>query len=251
MNYAKTPLKPFGIRLDVAPGTGIRELRRAHVLQLLFEHKLVVVRGLDPLGHEQLLAFAADDPARELLPWNFGPSQTTAPSRAEVGPHWDGAFYLEPRVLVYHCVAAPRGSSGGQTTFVDSESLWTDAPPSRRALWKKLELTLETNTNAPHSGRVTVPMVQHHPDKPVTIVRYAETTEGGPIPIHLEVAGLKNVPLESFREEMHELLASKKYLYEHDWRENDLVLADNFSLLHGRRAISEAGPRHLLRVQIR
>lgn len=68
-----SPLKPFGIRLDVEPGVKATDLPRAELLALLAEHKLVLVRGLARVSRDELLAFAAKDPARDLLQWNFGP----------------------------------------------------------------------------------------------------------------------------------------------------------------------------------
>jgi alpha-ketoglutarate-dependent taurine dioxygenase len=255
-----SPLKPFGIRLDVEPGVKATDLPRAELLALLAEHKLVLVRGLARVSRDELLAFAAKDPARDLLQWNFGPvmEMKVDPaavnylfSREEVPVHWDGAFHLEPRALVFHCVEAPNPRMGGQTTFVDSESIWNDASSATRARWKRLELTYETEKKAHYGGRITVPMVQHHPDKPVTILRYAEPVGSELNPVLMDVDGLKGSTKADFQQEMHELLYSEKYLYEHTWEENDLLLADNFSLLHGRRAFSDASPRHLRRVQIR
>ncbi|MGZ3650514.1 MAG: TauD/TfdA family dioxygenase [Bdellovibrionota bacterium] len=254
-----SPMKPFGLLVQTQPGTTPADLRREDLLALVTDHKLVVVRGLTRFGREELLNLAATNPDRDLLQWNFGPvmemkvdpqAQNYLFSREEVPVHWDGAFHLEPRVLVFHCVNAPNPDMGGETTFVDSESLWNDAPSVTKAQWKKLELSYETEKKAHYGGRITVPMVQHHPDKPVTILRYAEPVGSELNPVLMDVAGLKG-PKESFLTEMHELIYSEKYLYEHAWQENDLLLADNFSLLHGRRAFSTDSPRHLRRVQIR
>lgn len=254
-----TPLHPFGILLETDPGLSAAALPRADLLSLVTEHKLVLVRGLAKFDREALLRFAARDPDRDLVQWGFGPvmemkvdpaAQNYLFSREMVPVHWDGAFHLEPRVLVFHCLEAPGAEAGGETTFVDSESIWNDAPTAKRAEWKRLELTYETETKAHYGGRITVPMVQHHPDKPVTILRYAEPVGSELNPVQMEAKGLKH-PKSDFLAEMHSLLYSKKYLYEHSWRENDLLLADNFSLLHGRRAFADTSPRHLRRVQIR
>jgi alpha-ketoglutarate-dependent taurine dioxygenase len=254
-----SPLRPFGALLETRPGAAIGRLRRAELFPLVREHKLLLVRGLAPFGRDELLRFAADDPSRELLHWAFGPvmemkadprAENYLFSREEVPFHWDGAFHLEPRVLAFHCVEAPAPEAGGQTIFVDSESLWNDAPATTRAKWRALELTYETEKRAHYGGRITVPMVQHHPDKPATILRYAEPVPSALNPVRMDVRGLQG-ERDAFAAEMRELLYSGRYLYEHAWRPNDLLLADNFSLLHGRRAFAHASPRHLRRVQIR
>lgn len=254
-----SPLKPFGLLAEVASGTPLSEVRREELLPLVREHKLVLVRGLSPVEKRSLLEFAAQDPEKELLHWSFGPvmEMKVDPnagnylfSTEEVPMHWDGAFHLEPRTLVFHCVNAPAKGAGGETTFVDSESIWKQASSATRARWRKLELSYETEKKAHYGGRITVPMVQHHPDKPVTILRYAEPVGSELNPVLMEVHGLKE-SREAFLGEMRELLYSPQHLYAHEWRENDLLLADNFSLLHGRRAFAQASPRHLRRVQIR
>jgi alpha-ketoglutarate-dependent taurine dioxygenase len=257
MKFSK--LKPFGLLVEVEPGTRAEHLRREDILPLVSEHKLVLVRGLKPVAKEDLLRFAAKEPEKELLQWSFGPvmEMKVDPNAAnylftheEVPVHWDGAFHLEPRTLVFHCVCAPEAGAGGETTFVDSENIWNHASTAIRARWRKLELSYETEKKAHYGGRITIPMVQHHPDKPVTILRYAEPVGSELNPVLMNVAGLPGEK-EAFQAEMRELLYAPENLYAHEWQQNDLLLADNFSLLHGRRAFAQASPRHLRRVQIR
>ncbi|EQC46955.1 taurine catabolism dioxygenase, TauD/TfdA domain protein, partial [Bacteriovorax sp. DB6_IX] len=52
---------------------------------------------------------------------------------------------------------------------------------------------------------------------------------------------------------LEDKIINSKYLYEHQWSKGDLLFADNYSLLHGRRALisSEEGKRLLKRIQIR
>ncbi|MGG4649520.1 TauD/TfdA family dioxygenase [Pseudomonas aeruginosa] len=66
------------------------------------------------------------------------------------------------------------------------------------------------------------------------------------------------VPLRRHRPEQRgELLASLRRClyhpqahYAHRWRSDDLVIADNLTLLHGREAFAHRAPRHLRRVHI-
>jgi alpha-ketoglutarate-dependent taurine dioxygenase len=255
----QTHLQPFGLLLETKPGATTADLSREAMLSLVREHKLVLVRGLAPLEKEELLALCARDPERDLIHWSFGPvmemkadpaTENYLFSREEVPLHWDGAFHLEPRVLVFNCLEAPDKAKGGQTTFADTEALWNDASRATRAAWRKIGLTYETEKKAHYGGRIRNPMVQHHPDKPVTVLRFAEPVRSELNPVLCEAEGIEG-ETETFLEEMRGLLYSEKYLFEHSWEKGDLLLADNFSLLHGRRAFSEASPRHLRRIQIR
>lgn len=253
----KTKLKPFGILLEAEKSAA--DFSREELLSLVREHKLVLVRGLQQIKKEELLSLAATDVARDLVHWSFGPvmemkvdpaTENYLFSREDVPLHWDGAFHLEPRVLVFHCVEAPNPKMGGQTTFADTETVWTNASREKQKAWNRVFLTYETEKKAHYGGRITNPLVQHHPDKPVTILRFAEPVKSELNPVLCEVEGIQGEK-EGFLEEMRNLLYSQNALYEHQWQENDLLLADNFSLLHGRRAFSDASPRHLRRVQIR
>ena len=252
-------LLPFGLQVEVPPGTGTAALSRAELLAQVAVHKLVLVRGLGKIEKRELLALAAPDPARDLVHWNFGPvmemkvdpkAENYLFSRECVPFHWDGAFHIEPRVLLFHCLEAPNREFGGQTIFSDSEAIWNQASAAQRNVWKKVELTFETEKKAHYGGRITRPLVQHHPDKPATILRFAEPVTTKLNPVSLEVKGLKS-EFGDFLEEMRGLLYGEQFMYEHHWQENDLLLADNFSLLHGRREFSDSSPRHLRRLQIR
>lgn len=257
--HQSSKLGNFGLCLEMKAGASSHDLSRKELLALLREHKLVLVRGLNPMDREDLLRFAARSVEQDLLHWKFGPvmemrvdprAENYLFSREAVPMHWDGAFYLEPRVLVFHCVEAPSHSGGGETLFTDTEAVWENASREQKKKWNKIWLTYETEKVAHYGGRISNPMVQYHPDKPTTVLRFAEPVSSTLNPVHCEVEGLTGEK-EAFFEEMRALLYSPDFLYEHRWETNDLLLADNFSLIHGRRAFSQESPRHLRRVQLR
>jgi alpha-ketoglutarate-dependent taurine dioxygenase len=41
-----------------------------------------------------------------------------------------------------------------------------------------------------------------------------------------------------------------EYCYDHAWQAGDIVIADNFSLIHGRNAFTAPTNRHLQRVEV-
>jgi alpha-ketoglutarate-dependent taurine dioxygenase len=251
----ESTLGPFGRLLELN-GQTIASLPRDRVLSLLREHKLVLVRGLAPFGEAELLSFAADR-AEDLVQWNFGPvmelkvmeqTENYLFSREAVPFHWDGAFHVEPRALVFQCLRAPDPAMGGETLFCDTEALLAAAAPEERAAWAGVNLTYETEKKAHYGGKFRGPMVRRHPDKGNAILRYAEPVGSRLNPVFLTAEGTDQRALES---RMAELLYDPRFTYAHRWRDGDLLLADNFSLLHGRRAFADASPRHLRRVQIR
>ena len=64
---------------------------------------------------------------------------------------------------------------------------------------------------------------------------------------------LEGIPKEKtndFIKEINDLLYSPKNLYAHHWKAGDIVIADNYTLLHGRESFTSGSARHLRRVQV-
>lgn len=259
MILAREKLANFGIKLEVERGSAISDLDRVQIFGFLAQEKLVLVRGLRASTKEELLRFAARDIETDLVHWNFGPvmemqalegAENYLFSHEAVPYHWDGAFHVEPRALVFHCIQAPSPEMGGETTFCDTELIWEEASNEEKNAWSRTELTYATEKKAHYGGVITKPMVARHPHTGNTILRYAEPVNSELNPVATSVRGWpKNE--ESLHESMREKLYSPRYAYAHRWQDNDLLLADNFSLLHGRNAFSQSSPRHLRRVQLK
>ena len=81
------------------------------------------------------------------------------------------------------------------------------------------------------------------------VLRFAEPVKDLN-PVRLAIDGLPAVRHGEFLAEMHRRLNDSAVCYAHEWRPGDVVLADNHALLHGRRAYTQAAPRHLRRVNI-
>ena len=244
---------PFG-KIISGQGKAIGDLNRQEILNLVDEHKLVLIRGLRQFERGELLSFAADQ-AEDLVHWSFGPvmdlkvdeqTENYLFSHEAVPFHWDGAFHVEPRVLVFQCLQAPVAGAGGETLFCDTETLLGEV--AEQARWQKIHLSYETEKKAHYGGKFSGPMVRRHPTKGTPILRYAEPVTSRLNPVSLAVEGAEQ---SSLVREMKRHLYNPRFTYAHQWQDGDLLLADNFSLLHGRRAFTHASPRHLRRVQIR
>ena len=55
---------------------------------------------------------------------------------------------------------------------------------------------------------------------------------------------------EKWLNEMSALCYQTENCYAHQWQNNDVLLADNFALIHARRAFKNFSPRFLRRIQI-
>ena len=248
-----TELTPFGLLVEVDPGSEFDQFAPEQVHQWIAEHRLVVFRGLVALKKSELpLA------ARRLGPlqaWSFGAVNVLRVDRdkenylfteSEVPLHWDGAFKQEiPNYLMFHCLQAPPAGSGGQTVFVDAVGLWEGLADNVRARWREAHFSYSTEKVVHYGGSFSSPLVAVHPVSGDETLRFAEPVEGlNPVTVEQLHADGPTVG------EVAQALADPRYRRLHAWQQGDLVLADNHALLHGREAFAQHAPRLLHRVNI-
>ena len=253
------PLEPFG--LSVAPSSinALGELDPQWLSRRLQRFSLVLFRGFRHFDRDGMLKFCGSFPGAELLHWGFGPVMEMREhpdaanylfSNEAVPFHWDGAFHRVPSFLVFHCLEAPPADAGGETLFADTTRLWREADGRSRELWNRLTLTYETEKVAHYGGSITGPLVQRHPRRDRTILRYAEPVTTALNPVSLKVDGLSANERDSFVTAMGERLRDPRYCYRHRWEPGDFLIADNHALVHGRNAFTRGCSRHLRRIQI-
>jgi alpha-ketoglutarate-dependent taurine dioxygenase len=228
----------------------------------LTEFPLVVVRGQSELDEDGLLQFARGLSSQEgeienqLLHWEFGPimrmrldpnAKNYLFSNEAVPLHWDGAFYREPRYLLFHCLESE--GPGGETLFTSTESIWSGFDFSRREALRKVKLKYKTEEKAHYGGEITVPLVQKHPRTGRTILRFAEEVETQLNPVELTIDS-PAIPAHKVYRDLRDLAYQPTNCYRHEWKPGDVVIADNFALIHGRTALKENRLRSFNRVQI-
>jgi alpha-ketoglutarate-dependent taurine dioxygenase len=156
--------------------------------------------------------------------------------------HWDGAFYKEPKLLLFYCLESE--GNGGETTFVDTTALWNSLTETEKEECRNVTLTYSTEKKAHYGGTITVPLVQKHPLTGETILRLAEKVETEKNPVTLTIAGAG----ENFYERMTKKM--NEFSFAHQWKKGDLLLVDNFRYLHGRRPLGSNMKRSFKRIQI-
>lgn len=191
----------------------------------------------------------------QILHWEFGPIMNMkydaqAPNylfSAEAVPlHWDGAFYREPKQLLFYCVDSE--GSGGETLFLNTELLWESLTKREQDECRKITLKYSTEKKAHYGGEITIPLVQKNPLTGATILRLAEKVETKLNPVTLEIHGTEDA--EGFYERMKVKLNDPDFLYIHEWKKGDLIVCDNFTFLHGRKALRDNLNRTFKRIQI-
>lgn len=236
----------------------LTQLNLDFLLKKTTEHKLTLLRGFPALAGDKLMHYCASQAT--LLHWEFGPVMEMKPSadaknylftHGDVPLHWDGAFYQEPRFLVFHCLQAPLNNTGGETLFVNTEQFWQEAEAGQKSQWADYELSYSTAKLAHYGGQIKQKLVAKHPDTDRIILRFAEPVgEDYLNPVDVCILGKTQSQSNVILNALSQAIRKSRYCYQHTWQTGDYLIADNFSLLHGRNAFSRVTPRHLRRIQI-
>lgn len=255
-------LSPFGILLESTnQELDIQQISIAQLRQLVWEHRLIILRGFSLFEREDLVRYCQT--WGQLLTWNFGVildlivhqnPQNYLFTNGNVPFHWDGAFAKAvPSFLFFQCIEAPTTGSGGESLFCDTTSVWQNASPAQRQIWQDLKITYTTEKIAHYGGQITVPLVSKHPVTRTTTLRFAEplNEESAPLnPLFLEIEGLSPEEHDLFLNELKTMLYLPSNCFTHSWQAGDILVADNHALLHGRNPFSSNSSRHLQRVHI-
>jgi alpha-ketoglutarate-dependent taurine dioxygenase len=253
--WSNEQLEPFGLVLQSNPIRNVSALRISFLKDQIEEHRVVVMRGFAPLAGDAFPEFGKQ--FGSIQEWDFGAvndlrvktdTRNYLYTNHDVPFHWDGAFVSRaPHYIIFHCDVAP--TSGGETLFCDTTRLLTNASAEVRELWERIVITYSTEKVVHYGGIFTSPMVVQHPLNGRPVLRYAE-----PVvdlnPVELVILGLNDMGQHEFIADMRQRLNDERCCYSHAWATGDLVIADNYTLLHGRRAFASGVQRHIRRVNV-
>lgn len=260
--HTTSMLEPFGVCVEPArPDADIHDLSVADLRALVRKHHLLLLRGFTGVsGAAELTAYS--EGWGEISMWPFGAVlelvEHTDPGdhifdHGYVPLHWDGMYRPQvPEFQIFHCVSAPGAGRGGRTVFSQTEAVLRHADRTTRQMWERVTGVYRRAMEFYDSAAVS-PVVTAHPHRGFPVIRYNE-----PVPDEkefvnrpdLEFTGLPEGRVEEFHRTLTTALYAPEHLYAHTWRTGDLVVADNYTLLHGREAFTSGSPRHLRRVQV-
>jgi L-tyrosine isonitrile desaturase/decarboxylase len=255
------PLRPFG-RIVEAPADGrarIEDIPVETLARWTEESRVLVLRGFPLLGKTEFADYCRG--WGPVLKWDAGevidlvveenPKNYLFGS-GDVPFHWDGAFVEDnPRFFFFQCLDATP-DAGGETVFSDTTAVYRDAGDEERERWAGISMTYTTEKVVHYGGEVTEALVSRHPATGVPVLRFAEPLpqEKYKNPVQVTVNGLEDAAVDEFLTALAERLHRDEYCYHHDWRAGDIVIADNFALVHGRNAFTGPTRRHLQRVEV-
>lgn len=263
MKFRTSRIQPFGLLVE--PYSDQEELQDIEVEQLrslFWQEQLLVLRGFKSLANaEEFVNYA--EQWGEISVWPFGKvlelveqdnPQDHIFDNHYIPMHWDGMYRPQvPEYQMFHCVKAPLPEQGGSTTFSNTLLALKNATSSERALWEKVTGRYKRKMEFYDSTTVS-PVVTKHPYKEFSVIRYNEPPRDDKKPFlnppGLEFTGLSERELEDFHQSLQQALYAPANFYAHSWQAGDIVIADNFCLLHGRQAYVSHAPRHLRRIHV-
>lgn len=257
MPWQVKKLSPFGLSVkSKINGNDLRTIPISFLKEWIDINRVVALRGFKSLEGDAMPEFCKM--LGELLMWNFGAVNNLRVDKEAknylytnhaVPFHWDGAFVGRiPHYIFFHCDKAPQ-ESDGETLFCDTTLVLKHAPVEKRKLWEHISITYTTEKIVHYGGEFTSPLICTNPVSGESILRFAEAVEDLN-PVHLKIKGIAEDEQNIFLKDMHERLNNENVCYSHRWQDGDVVIADNHTLLHGRKAFRQATKRHIRRVNI-
>lgn len=263
-SFHVTANRPFGLLIRPAfSGQTVEQLPVSELRTLAREHHLLILRGFAPTFVDSPSLTRYAEQWGEIKMWPFGAVLDVREhldatdhifDHSGVPLHWDGMYKPSiPEFQLFNCLNAPEQNQGGRTTFLNTRALLADAPPALVEQWKTIRVTYRIQKVVHYGGEVCSPLLVPDPRDGQWVLRYNQPAEKDMRFLNrhaLEYHGLAPEQIEHFEQDLRERLHDPRYFYAHAWQQNDVVIADNFALLHGREAFASRCARHLQRVHI-
>lgn len=263
MKFKKTHLKPFGVLIEPCfLNEYIHHIDIQKLRQIFHQNQLIVLRGFNTFKNTKDFS---DYCARwgEISLWPFGKvlelTQKQNPDdhifdNSYVPLHWDGMYRpFVPEYQIFHCVDSPALNQGGETVFSNTVIALTKLDTQLVEDWKKILVRYSRKMKFYESVTVS-PIITQHPYKNILVIRYNEppSTNNSHFinPPKIEFINVEEYQRENIQYKLSEVLYAPSVFYAHVWKKNDVVIANNFTLLHGRNAFTSGAGRHLWRVHV-
>jgi alpha-ketoglutarate-dependent taurine dioxygenase len=105
-----------------------------------------------------------------------------------------------------------------------------------------------------YDSKTVAPIIAEHPVKGFSVIRYNEPPRRGDRHFinhpALAFQGVAEDEIDDFHRTLREALYAPESFYAHAWCTGDILISDNYTLLHGRERFTSGAPRHLRRVHV-
>ena len=263
MKLTVTKLKSFGAIVEpTTPGEDVCNVKIFELRALFERDHLLVLRGFKTFdGKDEFSDYCAL--WGEISVWPFGKVLELIEQENPVDHifdhnyvplHWDGMYRPQvPELQIFHCVSSPGVGNGGRTTFSNTALVLERASQKERDLWMRATGIYQRKMEF-YDSRTTAPVITEHPVRGYPVIRYCEPPKRGDASFvnhpDYEFQGVAAGEGDELEQSLHQALYSPDNFYAHEWQEGDVVISDNYTLLHGREAFTSGAPRHLRRVHV-
>ena len=159
-----------------------------------------------------------------------------------------------PKYVLFESVRSPLPGDGGRTTFCNTRRALEVASAAQLRRWRRTRISYSVERLAHYGGTVTSNIVVPHPEFPEReVIRYGEPEEAGVAlknPVRRTFDAPDYASAEAVVTEMRSVLNDPHCFYAHPWQDGDLLLCDNYTILHGREPFKSHTFRHLRRAQV-
>lgn len=256
-------LHPFGLMIEAKQSSEhVSQLNIEELRSLVHRQHILVLRGFQTFESAESFSDYCEHLGRVSV-WPFGKVleliEQANPSdhifdNSYVPMHWDGMYRKEvPEFQVFHCVNAPESNQGGRTTFSHTPRAIEKAPKEVRKLWSRTTAVYERKMEF-YDSKTVAPIICKHPVRGFPVIRYCEEPQMGDEtfvnPSRFEFKGIEADEVKELHRSLRAALYDPENFYAHSWESGDIVITDNYTLLHGREAFTSGSARHLRRVHI-
>jgi L-tyrosine isonitrile desaturase/decarboxylase len=255
-------MQPFGVMLIAKEKKYTISGIDISILKTLFaDHQLIILRGFEDFKDDE--AFSEYCALwGDISLWPFGKILNLTESanphdhifdHTYIPLHWDGMYrpYI-PEYQIFRCIKSPLSGQGGRTIFSHTHHVLLNTSNELINQWSQIT-GIYTRKMDYYDSQTISPIIMKHPYKNKLIIRYQEppdeTRHFVNIPA-IEFIGLKEDALMLFHQTLQASLYHISHCYAHTWHDADILIADNFTLLHGREAFVSGSPRHLQRIHV-
>lgn len=207
----------------------------------------------------------------KIYQWKFGAVHVVKPEDEPEGfvhslektpLHWDlsmlplthedvvGNEKFSASKFMLYCKTPPCVGEG-QTTIVDGRNVLAKAGLAKVREWARTRVTYFTKMTYFGGNPRSYPLVDTHPFDGRLIFRYQEGSDSALQTFDLNIDDMSTAEQRSILGEVNSLAYDPDCIIEHQWVQDDLVLIDNWLMLHGRLPMTERSrSRELWRIQI-
>lgn len=240
-------LRPFGLLVRPVEPNGLLKSIPHHMIRAWVRHYgLVVMRGLEA-DHTAYARIVRCTQVCTSCPAETRPTVHDIELGYRGTPlGWVGRSAPQaPEFLLFRCAVSPGRSVGGSSYFADGARATANLNDSDFASLLHASFIDAGTGHIADGEQPRLPALALHPRTLQPVIRLRTSSQSLP-----ELEGMPGEQAREIRNLLLKALHAPSHTYVHTWEEGDLVMIDNWNLLHGHEAVRYGQIGLLRRVDI-